>query len=144
MRVYLDNCCFNRPFDNQSQLRIKLETEAKTRIQEYILAKEVSLVWSYILEYENNMNPFEETRNSIGKWKDHSETDVNEDNEITHRASQLLNIGLRSKDSLHISCAVHADCEYFMTTDDKILNKSHLVKEIKIIDPIYFIREFEK
>lgn len=144
MRVYLDNCCFNRPFDNQSQLRIKLETEAKTRIQEYILAKEVRLVWSYILEYENNMNPFEERRNSIGKWKDYSETDVNENNEITHRAGQLVNIGLRSKDSLHISCAVHADCDYFLTTDDKILNKSHLVEEIKITDPIDFIREFEK
>jgi len=28
-RLYLDNCCFNRPFDNQKQLKIKLETEAK-------------------------------------------------------------------------------------------------------------------
>ena len=28
MRVYLDNCCYNRPFDEQSQLRIRLETEA--------------------------------------------------------------------------------------------------------------------
>ena len=90
------------------------------------------------------MNPFEERRNSIEKWKGHSETDVNEDNEITHRAGQFANIGLRSKDSLHISCACHADCDYFLTTDDKILNKSHLVEEIKITDPIDFIREFEK
>jgi hypothetical protein len=29
MRLYLDNCCFNRTFDNQEQLKIKLETEAK-------------------------------------------------------------------------------------------------------------------
>ena len=28
-RLYLDNCCFNRPFDNQEQLKIKLETEAE-------------------------------------------------------------------------------------------------------------------
>lgn len=144
MRVYLDNCCFNRPFDDQSQLRIRLETEAKTRIQEYILTKVIKLAWSYIMEYENSMNPFEERRNSIGEWKNHSETDVNEDNAITHRAAQLVNIGLRSKDSLHISCAVHADCDYFLTTDDKILNKSHLVEKIKITDPIDFIRKFER
>ena len=25
MRIYLDNCCFNRPFDDQSQIKIKLE-----------------------------------------------------------------------------------------------------------------------
>ncbi len=37
MIIYLDNCCFNRPFDDQSQLRIKLETEAKIRIQDDIL-----------------------------------------------------------------------------------------------------------
>ena len=30
MKLYLDNCCFNRPFDDQSQLRIRLETEAKS------------------------------------------------------------------------------------------------------------------
>jgi predicted nucleic acid-binding protein len=34
MRLYLDNCCFNRPFDNQEQLKIKLETEAKLFIQQ--------------------------------------------------------------------------------------------------------------
>ena len=27
VRVYLDNCCYNRPFDDQSQLRIKLEAK---------------------------------------------------------------------------------------------------------------------
>lgn len=33
MRVYLDNCCYNRPFDEQSQAAIKLESEAKLLIQ---------------------------------------------------------------------------------------------------------------
>jgi hypothetical protein len=36
MRVYLDNCCFNRPFDDQRHLRIRLEAEAKLSIQEAI------------------------------------------------------------------------------------------------------------
>ena len=26
MRVYLDNCCYNRPFDDQAQLTVRLET----------------------------------------------------------------------------------------------------------------------
>ena len=30
MRIYLDNCCFNRPYDDQSQLRILLETMTDT------------------------------------------------------------------------------------------------------------------
>jgi hypothetical protein len=36
MRVYLDNCCFNRPFDDQSQARVRLEAEAKLEIQQRI------------------------------------------------------------------------------------------------------------
>jgi len=33
IRIYLDNCCFNRPYDKQTGERIKLETEAKLHIQ---------------------------------------------------------------------------------------------------------------
>jgi hypothetical protein len=34
--IYLDNCAYNRPFDDQSQLRISLETQAKLYIQSLI------------------------------------------------------------------------------------------------------------
>lgn len=50
MRVYLDNCCFNRPYDDQAFLTIRLETEAKLAIQEKIKAGQLSLGWSYILD----------------------------------------------------------------------------------------------
>ena len=33
MRVYVDNCCYNRPFDDQSQSKVLIETEAKLLIQ---------------------------------------------------------------------------------------------------------------
>jgi len=36
MRVYLDNCCYNRPYDDQTQMRINLETQAKLYIQQLI------------------------------------------------------------------------------------------------------------
>jgi len=63
MRLYLDNCSFNRPFDEQIQLKIKLETEAKQFIQMRIISGIYELVWSYVLEMENNQNPFEDKRN---------------------------------------------------------------------------------
>ncbi|MDR0638055.1 MAG: hypothetical protein LBG27_03995 [Spirochaetaceae bacterium] len=69
MRVYLDNGIFNRPFDDQNQLKIKLETEAKLFIQKGILDNKYELVWSYILEYENNQNKFDDRRNTIYDWK---------------------------------------------------------------------------
>jgi len=32
-RIYLDNCCYNRPYDNQSLKAISLEAEAKLYVQ---------------------------------------------------------------------------------------------------------------
>jgi hypothetical protein len=69
MRIYLDNCCFNRPFDDQSQIRIRLEDESKLSIQQKVLEKKIELAWSYILDYENSVNPFIEKKMSIARWK---------------------------------------------------------------------------
>jgi len=72
LKIYLDNCCFNRPFDDQSQLRIKLESEAKLKIQDDIRAGRIDLVWSYILDLENANNPYDERRKQIDEWRIYS------------------------------------------------------------------------
>jgi hypothetical protein len=60
MRIYLDNCAFNRPFDDQNQLRIRLESETKLYLQEKVQSGKIELVWSYMLDIENDQNPFRE------------------------------------------------------------------------------------
>ena len=67
MKIYLDNCCFNRPFDDQSSLIVHFETEAKLYVQELILKGKLLLCWSFVLDYENAANPFEEVRNIISE-----------------------------------------------------------------------------
>jgi len=59
MRIYFDNCCYNRPFDDQRQLRIRLESEAKLEIQAKILERKYELAWSYIIDFENELNSFD-------------------------------------------------------------------------------------
>lgn len=54
MRVYLDNCCFGRPFDNQDFPRIFIETQATLFIQEKIKVGKIELATSHILHYENS------------------------------------------------------------------------------------------
>jgi hypothetical protein len=76
MKIYLDNCCFNRPFDDQIQIRIRLESEAKLKIQEEIQKGHVKLIWSYILDYENNRNPFQERKDRINGWKKYAIVDI--------------------------------------------------------------------
>ena len=141
MKIYLDNCCFNRPFDDQSQLRIRIEAEAKLKIQEEIRAGKFQLVWSYILDYENNRNPFAERKRQIIGWKKYAAVDVSENTAIIKKANLLNRRGFQKIDSLHLACAIYQHCDYFLTTDDKILKKACAVTEIKIIDILGFIRE---
>ncbi len=141
MKIYLDNCCFNRPFDDQKQLGIMLETEAKLRVQRDILQGKFDLVWSYILEAENNANSFDERRGAILAWKQYSLAFIKQNEKILQRASELIPYGVKGKDALHIACAVAAESTYFLTTDDKLLNKNSFVEELTITDPIGFIRE---
>ena len=46
MRVYLDNCSYNRPYDDQSQMRIYLETQAKLHIQDMIRQEQIEPITS--------------------------------------------------------------------------------------------------
>ena len=141
MKLYLDNCCFNRPFDDQTQLKIHLESQAKLAVQDMILNGIHSLVWSYMLEYENSQNPFEIRRDAIIKWKDIADTYIEENENILMVAESLLTKGIKAKDAIHIACAAETKCDYFLTTDIGILKKN--IDIVKVINPIDFIRETE-
>ena len=142
MRIYLDNCCYNRPFDDQSQIKIHLEAQAKLYIQAKIKEGVYDLVWSYILDYENGKNPYEEKRLAIAPWKTIATSCIAEETEdILLFAESLALKGIKSYDALHISCAVAAHCEYYLTTDKKLLNTP--IPEIRIVSPIAFLNEME-
>jgi len=141
MKIYLDNCCFNRPFDDQSQLRILLESEAKLRIQENIRLGTFELVWSYILDYENSKNPFRERREQIIKWRTYSNEDIEESAEVLNIAVMLMKHGIKKIDSLHLACAIKANTDYFLSTDDGIIKKATHIQDIEVVDPIGFIKE---
>ena len=141
MRVYLDNCCLNRPFDDQEQMRIRIESEAKLYIQDGIRAGTIELAWSYVVDYENSVNPFEERKQTIAQWKLHACTDTSETPETLAQATALHALGLKPKDALHIACAVTAGCDYFVTTDDGILRRRDDISAVRITDPPGLIRE---
>lgn len=143
MLVYLDNCMFNRPFDNQDNIRVRLETESKLHIQELIKNGELDLVWSYILAYENSQNPFFERRFAIEKWQKLATVLIGENQEIKTYAKILMEQNIKIKDALHIACAVNAQAEYFLSTDNKLLNKMQANNDIIALNPIDFIQEIK-
>ncbi|GAB4399317.1 MAG: PIN domain-containing protein [Microscillaceae bacterium] len=139
MRIYLDNCCFNRPFDDQSQIKIHLETQAKLYIQQQIKNQALDLVWSYILDYENSFNPYEERQEIISEWRNFAKIDVSETDNLLENAEELTKLGIKAKDALHIACAMEAKCIYFLTTDAILLKKKPKIAQIELINPIDFV-----
>ncbi len=143
MRIYFDNCCFNRPYDDQSSLTIRLETEAKLDIQEKVRTDCLTLGWSYILNFENNANPFIERKVEIQKWKEMAESFVEESPEILSDMNTFITDGLKPLDALHIACAIALQSDVFLTVDKGILKKAAVISKIKIMNPIDFVIEWE-
>lgn len=139
--IYLDNCCYNRPFDDQRQLRISLETQAKLFIQFLIKDNKLDLIYSYVSFYENSINPFENKRLSISEFARTAKYSVIESSDILAKANEIINNGIRPLDALHLSCAINANADFFITVDDGILG--YKTTEVKIIDPIMFIKYWE-
>ena len=142
MLIYLDNCCFNRPFDDQSQLIVHLEARAVLGIQEKIITGEYFLVWSYMITFENSNNPREMPRKEIAKWVEFARKPIiQESHALLQEARYLMQQGVDLKDSIHGASAFIGECDYFITTDKKLLNKLVGYKKINTKNPISFIEE---
>lgn len=128
----------NMLYEYSEKQGVKIALYIQTKIKEGVY----SLVWSYILDYENGRNPYEEKRRVIALWKRlASECIAEESEEILTFAESLSEKGIKTYDALHIACAVSANCEFYLTTDKKLLNTP--IPEIKIVNPIIFVNEME-
>ena len=140
-RVYLDNCCYNRPYDDQSQLRISLESQAKLHVQEMIRENKLELAASYMLSFENSRNRFEIKRKAIEQFLEENTSvyvDETRQGEVEPLAQEINATGVKSADSIHAACAIIAQCDYLLTTDDRLLK--YKTDRIQIVDPTEFIR----
>ena len=94
-KIYLDNCCFNRPHDDQTQLRIELETKAKLNIQQQIVEKKLLLVSSVILEYENNKNPYNIRKTVVQDFLRHASEYIAQSDEVMNMANEIMKKGIK-------------------------------------------------
>lgn len=145
MKIYLDNCCYNRPYDDQSQMRIHLDTQAKLHIQNMIKQRKFELVTSYILDYENSKNRSLQKKMAIDKFmKEYAAYYVSNKNEnaLSNYADKIMKTGVKEKNAYHVACAVMAECKYFITTDDRLLK--YQSDRIILVTPGEFIRRVEE
>lgn len=141
MRVYLDNCCYNRPYDDQGQIRISLEAQAKLHIQSMIEKGELQLVSSYMLDYEVSRNPYEARQKTIRSFIDENTVvyvDQSYEKEAEALAGKIKVTGVKSADAIHTACAIIAGCDYMLSTDDRLLK--YRPERMQLVDPVEFIQ----
>lgn len=121
MKLYLDLCVYNRPFDHQGQERVALETSAFIYILEKIEKGIYTLVASEALLYENNKNPDEQRKFRVASYFHLAQEFIKIDNSDLERAKYLKRLGFTDIDALHIVLAEKSRVDYFITCDNEIV-----------------------
>ena len=141
MLLYLDLNCFNRPFDDQSQARIVAETEAVFSILQRVESLEDQLLWSAVLAFENSRHPLKDRRDEISRWQQRAFATVGVSDPIASRAQELVAAGFHSLDSAHLASAEAANCDRFLTCDDRLMRTARRVQlKIEVQNPVDYFK----
>ncbi len=138
MKVYLDNCCYNRVFDDRSNIKNYLEREAILIVMQKAFDNELQIVGSDILKVEMSKIRNEDKRNNVeGLYHALVVNSVKTTYEISQRAVQIREASnIRNFDSLHLASA-EVETDVLLTTDMKFLKNSQRVNtKIAVKNPI--------
>jgi len=139
-KVYLDTSVYNRPFDDQTQPKIFLESQAVVIILQMVETGMVDLVSSSVLEYENSRNPYPLKQEAMNRYLQMAEAIQMVDAAIRQRSEELGHNGLKAVDALHVACAEMLRSDYFITCDKRLINRcAGLI--LKVVNPVDFVLE---
>jgi len=127
--VYLDICCFKRPFDDATVERVRREAEAVAAVLDAAKSGQVRLVRSPAHDVENERNPREDRRLATRLWLDAAALRVSASQEAAERAGALSAAGFTPLDALHLAFAEQSAARWFVTTDDRLLKRARTYRE---------------
>lgn len=145
MRIYLDVCCLNRPYDDQTQDRIRLESEAVIAILKHVESGEWSLVSSGVVSYEISRTSDEERKRRLISIVQRASGFIPVGRETYIRAEELQHqLGIKAYDALHIACAEQGGADVFLSTDDRLVKAAKRNSEatnIRVENPLTWLQE---
>ena len=146
VNVYLDACCLNRPFDDQSQLRVRLESESILWLLNEVECGRWNWTSSHVLEWEISQTPDAARRERVLQTLQLATSVVATTDEILSKAARLQSLGFKAFDGLHLACAEQARCGVFLSTDDRLLRLSRRVADqltVQVESPVDWVREVQ-
>ena len=145
-RVYLDVCCLCRPFDDQSQHRIRQEIEAVSAIYRRVEEGEALLVASSVVLYEVSRIADQERSDKIRSLVESLSVVIELGEEEVARANELVSLGFSALDARHVACAEAGKVEVFLTTDDRLVRtaaRSNVSLALRVLNPVDWLNELD-
>jgi predicted nucleic acid-binding protein len=142
MKVYLDVSCLNRPFDNQNQARIRLESAAVTMIFDEIDAGRWEQVASRMSEIEIQAITDDVRRRRVVQLLPERKMELTA--EIFRRAREFVQHGLGAADAVHLSAAEAVGADVLLTCDDRFLRRTATIAnpmKVRVTNPIEWLKE---
>jgi hypothetical protein len=146
-RIYLDTCCLNRPFDDQTQDRIRLEAEAVLLILARLAAAEWHWICSEVVIYEVDQTADETRRLRTRALTEAAHQFVLVGDAEVERGEALEALGFQDFDALHLACAESGGAELFLTTDDRLRRRAVRHAEqlrLRVENPLTWLEEVLK
>ncbi len=124
MKIYLDMCCLKRPFDDQTNARVQMESSALAAVLSDFERGKHELLTSYALRFENSRNPNPQRQDFARRVLAQASHDVANDTALEQRAAVWQNAGIELLDALHLASAETGGADVFATTDDVLLRRA--------------------
>ena len=142
MRIYIDLSCLNRPFDDQTQERVHHETIAVLDVLRRVIEGRDSLVWSWVLSFENDKHPKPDRRDEIAVWEARSERSIGLTPQLQARTAQIAQQGIPALDAAHLASAEAGGAEVVVTCDDAMIRRARrLTLALRVVNPVTYLRE---
>ncbi len=142
MRVYFDVCCLKRPFDDQSQPRIRLESDAVLALLGE--AQELELARAPAQDLENRLNPVASRADRVQQWLDAFAVEELDGEALRQRTEELMTLGFSGFDALHLASAEGCGADAFVTCDDRLLALARRYVSqvrVRVLDPLSLFNE---
>ena len=147
MNIYLDPCCYGRPFDNINHMvqpRVRAEVAAIINAVDICRAEGFSIVGSRMVTFEISKIKQVKKRLEVIKYYINTITaNAAITPDVRTRAVELMAQGIKKLDAFHVALSESTNVDYLLTTDDRLeATVKRLDVKIKVINPINFIQEY--
>jgi len=143
MKIYFDTCTLQRPLDDHTQVRIALEAEAVLTLLALCTHGKAHLIASDVVIYETSNNPHPKRRTFVREIIMQAAEIIPFTEEITQRAREFEQSGIKGVDTLQLASAEIYGVEYFCTCDDRFYRRAVALRRsvIKVRTPLALAQE---